>query len=109
MTVQRNSLTRQALQYMLPAFIMFATACGGGDSAYRDASRPVEQRVANLLKQMTLEEKVAQLDMLDASSILESSTAVSPEKMDRMMKNNTFGSVHDIYPVSATLSNDIQR
>jgi beta-glucosidase len=84
-------------------------ACGGSDSAYRDASRPVEQRVANLLKKMTLEEKVAQLDMLDASAILESSSAVSPEKMDRMMKNNTFGSVHDMYPVSAALSNDIQR
>jgi beta-glucosidase len=106
---QKKSLIRQALRYMAPAFIMFAAACGDDNSVYRDASRPVEQRVTNLLKQMTLEEKVAQLDMLDASSILESSTAVSPEKMESMMKNNTFGSVHDIYPVSATLSNDIQR
>jgi beta-glucosidase len=94
-------------------FILLITAvmqaCSGDVPVYRDSSRPVAQRVENLLKQMTLEEKVAQLDMLDASSILESSTALSPEKMEKMMKNNTFGSVHDIYPVSAALSNDIQR
>jgi beta-glucosidase len=84
-------------------------ACRNDRPVYRDSSRPVKQRVENLLKHMTLEEKVAQLDMLDASSILESPSAISREKMDRVMKNNTFGSVHDIYPVSAALSNDIQR
>jgi beta-glucosidase len=32
------------------------------DAPYRDAKRPVEQRVADLLSRMTLEEKVAQLE-----------------------------------------------
>ncbi|MDR1582954.1 MAG: glycoside hydrolase family 3 C-terminal domain-containing protein [Prevotellaceae bacterium] len=93
--------------------ILFITivlqACNSDGLIYKDSSKPVEQRVSNLLKHMTLEEKVAQLDMLDASSILESTSAISMEKMDKMMKNNTFGSVHDIYPVSARLSNDIQK
>ena len=76
---------------------------------YKDAAAPVERRVADLLNRMTLEEKIAQLDMLDASSILESASVLSPEKMERMMKENTFGSVHDLYPESAGLSNAIQK
>jgi beta-glucosidase len=76
---------------------------------YKDASKPVEKRVNDLLKRMTLEEKAAQLDMMDAGSILASSDKISPEKMERMMKENTMGSVHDMYPLSASLSNDIQR
>jgi beta-glucosidase len=100
----------KALRYVLLVFMtVILQSCDNDDMAYKDSSKPVEQRVENLLKKMTLEEKAAQLDMLDASSILESSSAVSMEKMDRMMKNNTFGSIHDMYPVSAGLSNDIQK
>jgi beta-glucosidase len=103
-----HSKTSQILLRVLPVLLLLQS-CGNDSSVYKDPSKPVAQRVENLLKQMTLEEKVAQLDMLDASSILESTSAISIEKMDRMMKNNTFGSVHDIYPVSAGLSNDIQK
>jgi beta-glucosidase len=103
-------MKRKILQFLLPSLaVFFLCACNHGDTIYKDPSKPVSQRVASLLRQMTLEEKVAQLDMLDASSILESSSAVSMEKMDRVMKNNTFGSIHDMYPVSAQLSNDIQK
>ncbi|GAB6394004.1 MAG: beta-glucosidase [Bacteroidales bacterium] len=76
---------------------------------YKDAAAPVEKRVNDLLGRMTLEEKAAQLDMLDAGSILESAGELSVEKMEQRMKNNTPGSVHDLYPVSAALSNAIQR
>ncbi|MDR3268150.1 MAG: glycoside hydrolase family 3 C-terminal domain-containing protein [Tannerella sp.] len=94
----------------LPLCALFLLAgCSSDRPVYRDASAPVDKRVNDLLKRMTLEEKAAQLDMLDAGSILESPTAVSPEKMDKLMKENTFGSIHDMYPLSATLSNDIQR
>ncbi len=45
--------------FFTPLFI----GCSGGDSApiYLDASQPVEKRVKDLLKRMTLEEKVAQM------------------------------------------------
>lgn len=35
---------------------------GSGKPAYKDASRPVEERVSDLLSRMTLEEKVMQLN-----------------------------------------------
>lgn len=85
------------------------TASCSTSPIYKDASCPVERRVEDLLKRMTVEEKIAQLDMLDASAILESSSQLSPDKMAQMMKENTFGSVHDLYPQSARLSNDIQK
>ena len=87
----------------------FMYACTSGDVVYRDPSQPVEKRVNDLLKRMTLEEKVAQLDMLDAGAILESPSTLSLEKLDKRMREHTPGSVHDLYPMSASLSNDIQR
>lgn len=105
-----KEILNQTIKFVLPVLAIFLLqACNNDDLLYKNPSKPVAQRVKNLLKHMTLEEKVAQLDMLDASSILESASAISMEKMDRTMKNNTFGSVHDIYPVSAELSNDIQK
>ena len=41
---------------------LFQLASGQDAPPYRDAKRPVEQRVADLLSRMTLEEKVAQLE-----------------------------------------------
>lgn len=97
------------LRALLPFFMLVALAACTNGALYKDSSKPVAQRVENLLSQMTLEEKVAQLDMLDASSILETSSELSPAKMEKRLKNNTFGSIHDLYPASAQLSNAIQR
>jgi beta-glucosidase len=89
--------------------ILLLPGCSSDTPVYRDPSKPVEKRVKDLLGRMTLEEKAAQLDMLDASSILESSGRLAPEKMAQFMKENTMGAVHDLYPVSASLSNEIQQ
>ncbi|MCD8262524.1 MAG: glycoside hydrolase family 3 C-terminal domain-containing protein [Bacteroides sp.] len=45
------------------AFVPLFTGCSGeqGDPLYLDASQPVEKRVKDMMKRMTLEEKVAQM------------------------------------------------
>jgi beta-glucosidase len=101
-------LKKQLTTLLLSAILLFV-GCTNNIPAYKDPSAPVEKRVKDLLKRMTLEEKASQLDMLDAGSILETSTEMSVEKMEKFMKENTYGSVHDLFPASAALSNDIQR
>lgn len=48
---------------LLAAFGLPAGAADPDKPLYRDASRPVEERVADLLRRMTLEEKVGQMNM----------------------------------------------
>jgi beta-glucosidase len=81
---------------------------GKSTPVYKDPSATIERRIDDLLKRMTLEEKAAQLDML-AGSDLVSAGELSMEKMEKWMKNNTFGSIHDFYPVSSAMCNEIQR
>lgn len=47
---------------MLVAVVI--SACNSGEAVYKDFSKPVEVRVQDLLKRMTLEEKVAQMQDL---------------------------------------------
>jgi len=88
-------------------FVMFA-ACSR-KPVYRDASRPTADRVADLIARMTTEEKAAQLDMLDAGSVMASVDQADAVKMKRWLGHNTMGSIHDLYPRSARISNDIQQ
>jgi beta-glucosidase len=102
-------MTRNKLIISTMAMALVFAACNDDVPIYKDASQPVAKRVKDLLNRMTLEEKAAQLDMLDAGAVLESSERASVEKMDKVLKNNTFGSIHDMYPKSAAISNRIQK
>src|SRR5262245_41922663 len=51
------------------AILAAGTVGSSGPLPYRDASRPVEERVADLLGRMTLEEKVGQMTQADHSFI----------------------------------------
>jgi beta-glucosidase len=93
----------------LAGILVLTVRCNRNEPVYKDASQPVEKRVADLLKRMTPEEKAAQLDMMEGGAILSSSTELSEAKMDSLVKVNTMGSIHDLYPASASLSNGIQR
>ncbi|HPM32468.1 MAG TPA: hypothetical protein PLJ60_19190, partial [Chryseolinea sp.] len=46
---------------ILIAFLCFACGSKSDKVAYKDAQLPVEERVSDLLKRMTLKEKVAQM------------------------------------------------
>ncbi len=47
----------------------FAPSAPGSDAAYRDASRPVEERVEDLLGRMTLAEKIGQMTLVEKNSL----------------------------------------
>jgi len=86
---------------------------------YRDASRPVQARVADLLARMTPEEKARQLDMyfgceslLPPSQQINKTHARPDAVLDAAMAEKNLGSlgvgsVHDLFP-RARLYNEVQ-
>jgi beta-glucosidase len=85
---------------------------------YKQRNLPIEDRVRDLIKRMTIEEKARQLDMyagvpdlVDKS--LDKTHAAPEAKLQTSNAEKLFGtlgvgSIHDLYP-SADLSNEIQR
>jgi beta-glucosidase len=81
---------------------------------YKDARLPVEKRVADLLSRMTTEEKIRQLDMFWGKEItdlqgLHEATTFSEEKTAKMFGKLGAGSIHDYYPVTADIANQVQK
>jgi beta-glucosidase len=80
---------------------------------YRDPHLPVEQRVDDLLGRMTTEEKIRQLDMYWGKEVANmdghEASSWSEEKTAASFGTAGAGSVHDLYPLSAEISNSIQR
>ncbi len=81
---------------------------------YRDATRPVEERAADLLERMTLEEKLAQLGSFWVFEILDHG-AIDPVKAERILARG-IGQVTRVHGASnlppraaAQLANAIQR
>jgi len=84
------------------------------NSTYLDPTRPAEERAADLLSRMTLEEKVAQLGSLWVYEVLDG-PEFSREKADGLMKNGIgqitrIGGASNLNPGEcAKLANKIQR
>ena len=84
---------------------------------YRQAGAPVEKRIDDLLRRMTLEEKARQLDLYAAAGTLEDKhtgkdhvaldAAFLPDKAEEMWGSLGVGGIHDVYPTSVQ-SNAIQ-
>jgi len=79
----------------------FAVACMHGSKTppYKDASLEIEIRVTDLVKQ---------LDMYSSNDLVYDGR-LSVEKASKTLNNMSIGSVHDYYPESAELSNELQR
>lgn len=85
---------------------------------YRQSNLPIEERVRDLVKRMTVEEKARQLDMYAGipdfvDKALDKTHAAPDAKFqtrnaERLLGALGVGSVHDLYP-NAELSNEIQR
>ncbi len=79
-----------------------------GKPTYKDARADTENRITDLLERMTVVEKVRQLDMYTGAEIT-TDNQLDIEKIDSIAGNNGIGSLHDLYPVSAKVANDIQK
>jgi len=81
---------------------------------YQNASLPVDKRVADLISRMTLEEKIMQLDMFWGKEVTDmkgrhEAAEYSEELATKIIGKTGIGSVHDFYPVSADISNQLQK
>jgi beta-glucosidase len=80
---------------------------------YKNPALPVEQRVTDLLSRMTVDEKIAQLDMYWGKEVARmqghEAAGWDPEKTAASLGTVGAGSVHDLYPLSAETANRIQR
>lgn len=74
---------------------------------YQDSKTPVEDRVKDLLSRMSLEEKVRQMDMYKGEYFKEKED-FSKTKSALKIGNLGIGAIHDIYPRSAKMINDLQ-
>ncbi|MDR1153422.1 MAG: glycoside hydrolase family 3 C-terminal domain-containing protein [Bacteroidales bacterium] len=94
--------------WSLCASLLFAS-CNSGELPYKTSSLPVEKRVEDLMSRMTLEEKAAQLDMLSANDVMSDAEHFREEQAVHFIDSMCIGSIHDFYPQTAALSNEIQR
>jgi beta-glucosidase len=80
---------------------------------YQDAGLSVEKRVTDLIGRMTVDEKIHQLDMYWGREVANmnghEASSYSEEKVKQMIGNTGIGSIHDFYPLSAEITNEIQK
>lgn len=99
--------------FLLSLFFSCVSKEASQNCPYRDKSMPVEERVADLLSRMTIDEKIAQLDMYWGKEVanMEKHDAVSysEEKVSAMLGQTGVGSIHDFYPIDPETGNKIQK
>ncbi|MFL5776793.1 MAG: glycoside hydrolase family 3 protein, partial [Chloroflexota bacterium] len=85
------------------------------DARYRDAALSTDERVADLLARMTLEEKLAQLGSLWSFELFKTETDLDPERMRARLANgighvSRVAGATNLGPAAAAAAgNDIQR
>lgn len=114
------NIARSLAATLLGALLSLATAQEPTSSVplYRSSNAPVEQRINDLMRRMTLAEKVRQLDLYSGAKDLmdkrTDDTHASPDAIFQSDKAQaTFGTlgcgaIHDLYPTPEQ-SNDIQK
>ncbi|REG99817.1 glycoside hydrolase family 3 N-terminal domain-containing protein [Flavobacterium aquicola] len=75
---------------------------------YQDPKLPVEERVQDLLSRMSLEEKVRQMDMYKGE-FFKYEENFSKSKSTAKIGKLGIGAIHDVYPRSAIMINDLQN
>ncbi|MDB5089336.1 MAG: beta-glucosidase [Mucilaginibacter sp.] len=97
---------------LIMAFCSFNTPKAPIKYPYQNAALPVEKRVADLLSRMTTTEKIRQLDMYWGHEVanMQGHEAASYADSARIsIGTEGIGSVHDLYPLTADVTNQVQR
>ncbi|WP_281635531.1 glycoside hydrolase family 3 N-terminal domain-containing protein [Flavobacterium marginilacus] len=103
----RSILKKKAI--VLVAFLGFFNPISAQNKyPYQNAALPVEERLNDLLSRMSLEEKVRQMDMYKGEFFKEGED-FSKAKTKNKAGNLGIGAIHDIYPRSAKMINDLQK
>lgn len=97
--------------------LILLTACAQQNKPYKypyqNPNLSIDERVSDLLSRMTVMEKIKQLDMYSGSEVANkrghNAISYSEEKSSEVMDSSGIGSIHDFYPVSAAITNEIQR
>ncbi|MXV52908.1 beta-glucosidase [Pedobacter sp. HMF7647] len=80
---------------------------------YKNPKLSVDERVKDLLSRMTLKEKILQLDMFWGKEVADSTghetKEYSAKKTAAILGDTGIGSVHDLYPLTADITNKIQK
>lgn len=108
---------KNKLRLLLALFVILFTSFSWSKKfykyPYKDPGLPVEQRVDDLLGRMTVTEKIKQLDMYWGKEVANmaghEASSYAEEKVAASLGNTGVGSVHDLYPLSAEISNRIQQ
>jgi beta-glucosidase len=102
--------------YLLLIFFLIISCTerkGNGKYPYQNSAQPVEKRVEDLLERMTAEEKIRQMDMYWGKEVANmkghDAASYSEEKVSAMLGTAGVGSIHDFYPLSAEITNQIQK
>ena len=82
-----------------------------GILAYKDSSKPVDERVKDLVSRMTLKEKLRQLNQLDCGAVM-NGNRLDPDKLKGMIGTEGYGSIQGITIPSwesTAFFNEVQR
>jgi beta-glucosidase len=97
------------ISLVLVAFVGFSSLSFAQKKLpYQDSKVEVEARVKDLLSRMSLEEKVRQMDMYKGEFFKEKED-FSKTKSNAKIGKLGIGAIHDIYPRSAKMINDLQK
>ncbi|GHT73563.1 glucan 1,4-alpha-glucosidase [Bacteroidia bacterium] len=103
-----NFIKSTQTQSVICCLLLLLAGCSK-TPAYKDAAQSIDKRVKDLMSRMTMEEKAAQLDMLSANDILLDANTFNEEQVIHFIDSMDIGSIHDFYPKTAALSNELQR
>ena len=100
----------EKLLSFLLLFMLFSSIGHGQNKTYpyQNPQLSVEDRIKDLLSRMSLEEKVRQMDMYKGE-FFKDGEDFSLSKTKAKIENLGVGAIHDIYPRSAKMINDLQR